>query len=253
MQGNEQNTVAQPEEKPVEKTVPLTCERRYIYVLLMICAGMMGAYTYNLRGGVFCNAQTANVVVMALGLGKGDWTAFYYLIPICAYALGAFVSEILPTPLGKAGVFRWETVFVIFEILVLFGLGFVPVEGPLFVDRIVQVTINFIASMQYNTFRKSQGMAMATTFCTNHVRMIGVNLAKFCQKRTKNYLFDMLFHILMIALFCLAGILLTFLCSYLGSYVIWIAIIPLLVVAVMFIRADLAVEKGRLLDVPAGH
>ena len=42
------------------ETAPyLACEQRGTYALLMMAAGMMGAYTYNLRGGVFCNAQTA--------------------------------------------------------------------------------------------------------------------------------------------------------------------------------------------------
>ena len=35
----------------------LMCERRWVYHLLMIAAGIFGAYTYLLRGGVFCNAQ----------------------------------------------------------------------------------------------------------------------------------------------------------------------------------------------------
>lgn len=46
----------------------LVCERRSVFALLTLSAGMMGAYTFNLRGGVFCNAQTANVVLMAIGL-----------------------------------------------------------------------------------------------------------------------------------------------------------------------------------------
>ena len=49
-----------------EKQIYLTCEKYYIFELLIFAAGMMGAYTFNLRGGVFCNAQTANVVLMAL-------------------------------------------------------------------------------------------------------------------------------------------------------------------------------------------
>ena len=36
-------------------------------------AGFLGAFTYVLRGGVFCNAQTGNVVLLGMELGKGDW------------------------------------------------------------------------------------------------------------------------------------------------------------------------------------
>ena len=63
----------------------LVCERRSVFALLTLSAGMMGAYTFNLRGGVFCNAQTANVVLMAIAFGKGNWSGgAYYLIPITA-------------------------------------------------------------------------------------------------------------------------------------------------------------------------
>ena len=54
----------------------LTCEKYYIFELLIFAGGMMGAYTYNLRGGVFCNAQTANVVLMALAFGHGQWQSY---------------------------------------------------------------------------------------------------------------------------------------------------------------------------------
>lgn len=85
----------------------LACERRGVFLLLMVSAGMMGAYTYNLRGGIFCNAQTANVVLMAMALGKGLWRqGLYYLIPITAYISGAFVSEFFPNPVKKMGLLR---------------------------------------------------------------------------------------------------------------------------------------------------
>lgn len=75
----------------------LACERKGVFLLLMLSAGMMGAYTYNLRGGVFCNAQTANVVLMGMALGKGHLReGLYFLIPITAYISGAFVSEFFP-------------------------------------------------------------------------------------------------------------------------------------------------------------
>lgn len=45
-----------------EKQIYLTCEKYYIFELLIFAAGMMGAYTFNLRGGVFCNAQTARLL-----------------------------------------------------------------------------------------------------------------------------------------------------------------------------------------------
>ena len=76
------------ERKP-EGTYYLMCERTWVYHILMGVAGLFGAYTYLLRGNVFCNAQTGNVVLMGMALGSGEWgQALYYLIPISAYLLG---------------------------------------------------------------------------------------------------------------------------------------------------------------------
>ena len=123
-----------------EKSGYLVCEQKMVYALLMACGGMMGAYTYVLRGGTFCNAQTANGVVMAISFGKGDWLGgLYYLIPISAYLLGAFVSEILPSPVKKLGFLRWDTYLIIFETVALFSIGLLPLTIP---NQIVQVLIN---------------------------------------------------------------------------------------------------------------
>ena len=155
-----------------EKQEYLVCERRSVFALLTLSAGMMGAYTFNLRGGVFCNAQTANVVLMAIAFGAGSWLeGCYYFIPISAYLAGAFLSEILPSPVRRFGFLRWDTYLVAFECLSLLAIGFIPLGWP---HQLVQVLVNFIASMQYNTFRQAEGIPMATTFCTNQLRQVGV-------------------------------------------------------------------------------
>ena len=48
----------------------LRCERNSVFLLLMAVSGMMGAYTFILRGGAFCNAQTANIVIMSIAFGE---------------------------------------------------------------------------------------------------------------------------------------------------------------------------------------
>lgn len=70
---------------------------------------------------------------------------------------------------------RWDTLLIAIEMFVVVVLGFLPESAPV---QISQVAINFIASMQYNTFRQAQGVAVATTFATNHIRQIGIGLAK---------------------------------------------------------------------------
>ncbi len=167
--------MAGPAEKGAD-TYYLMCERKWIYHTLIVVAGCFGAYTYLLRGNVFCNAQTGNVVLMGLALGAGKWSeALYYLIPISAYLMGAFVSELLPNPIKRRFQIRWDTLLIGIEMAVVLGLGLIPASAPV---QISQVAINFIASMQYNTFREAEGIPMATTFATNHIRQIGIGLAK---------------------------------------------------------------------------
>lgn len=75
----------------------LLCEQNWVYYTLITVSVFLGAFTYLLRGNVFCNAQTGNVVLLGLAIGTGKISqAIYYLIPISAYLAGAFISEIFP-------------------------------------------------------------------------------------------------------------------------------------------------------------
>jgi len=229
----------------------LTCEKYYIFELLIMAGGMMGAYTYNLRGGVFCNAQTANVMLMSLAIGHGEWRrALYYLIPISAYLAGAMVSEALPSRIRHRRVLRWDTLLIGFEMLVLFAIGFIPLNWP---AQIVQVTINFLCSMQYNTFRQAEGIPMATTFVTNHIRQIGAWAVKALRKHDEQARARALKHLTMVGVFLLGGVILTLACGVFGAKAIWLALLPLAVCLAVMLRADLVVEKAEFDRKPHGH
>ena len=229
----------------------LVCERRSVFALLTLSAGMMGAYTFNLRGGVFCNAQTANVVLMAIAFGKGNWSGgAYYLIPITAYLAGAFLSELLPSPVRRLGFLRWDTYLVAFEVAVLFLIGFIPLSWP---HHVVQVLVNFIASMQYNTFRQAEGIPVATTFCTNQLRQVGIGFAKMVRKGDREALSRALFFLGMLGCFFAGGVASTVCCWLFSAKAIWLNLIPLGIVLVRLIRADLFEEKELLSQKPSGH
>ena len=109
----------------------LVCERNWIYFLLIGVAGIFGAYTYLERGGVFCNAQTVNVVLMGMALGTGNWgRALYYIVPVTAYVAGAFVSELVPGPVKRRLSVRWDTLLILVELLAVAALGLVPDAAP---------------------------------------------------------------------------------------------------------------------------
>ena len=120
-------------------------QRWWIFTILMFVGGYFGAFTYTIRGGVFCNAQTANFVLFAMAAGDAHWgKALYYLIPMSAYFLGAFLSEAARTSDRWRLPTQWETVLVAVEMAAVFVLGLLPETAPF---QISQVAINFICSM----------------------------------------------------------------------------------------------------------
>ncbi len=212
-------------------------------------AGMLGAYTLNLRGGVFCNAQTANVALMAVELGSGNFTkGLYYLIPISAYTAGSILSEYLPKKVRHIHFLRWDTYLIGFEMIVIFIIGWIPLSYP---QQIAQVLINFICSMQYNTFRQAEGIPMATTFVTNHIRQFGIGISELLTKKDVKFLVRAMKHLRMILFFFGGGIFMAVICKIMKERSIWLALLPMVVIFIFLAHADLSNED--IEQKPRGH
>ena len=239
--------------KKLHEEFYLACEQYYIFELLTVAGGMMGLYTYTLRGQVFSNAQTGNVVKMAAAIGWGRYSvALYYLIPFTAYILGTILSEILPQKVNSRKFIRWDTLLVGVEIVALFIVGFIPLTWP---DQIVQVIICFLCAMQFNTFRQAEGVPMATTFVTNHVRQIGISVARIIKhhEQEKEARAKMLKHAKIILAFMFGGVTVTALSPIMREHTIWLAIIPLSACFCVLLQSDLVYERAMLDLKPHGH
>lgn len=229
----------------------LECEKRWVFAMLIFVAGLYGGYTLSVRGGVFCNGQTGNIALFGVALGGGNWRkAIYYLIPISAYLLGIMVSESIPRHV-RCFRLRWDTVLTLIEIVVVIIMGFIPASAP---HQICQVTINFICAMQYNTFRQAEGLSMATTFCVNHLRMVGTALSRVLLRRKGGSETEQIKnHGVMLLSFVLGAIAAGVLGYFFGVRAIWFALIPLIILASDLMRADLTTEKEMLNVKPRGH
>jgi uncharacterized membrane protein YoaK (UPF0700 family) len=229
----------------------LECERWHVFMILMGVAGFFGAFTYSIRGGVFCNAQTANFVLFAMALGNGQWLhALYFLIPMSAYFAGAVISEVLPKKIKSLNFIRWDTLFILIEMVVVVFMGLLPEKAPV---QISQVAINFICSMQYNTFRQARSIPMATTFCTNHWRQVAIALTKAMRHRDIEQFKRMARHLAMLSVFVVGGVISTILCHYFLGKAIFAVLIPLLILFADLLYADLKTERGELAKIPRGH
>ena len=217
-------------------------EKKWVFALLIFVAGFYGGYTLSVRGGVFCNGQTGNLALLGVALGGGDWKgAIYYLIPISSYLLGIMVSESIPRQLRWFHL-RWDTLLTLIEIVLVVIMGFIPATAP---HQICQVTINFICAMQYNTFRRAEGLSMATTFCVNHIRVVGTSLSRLLFRRDKNKdsLDKLKAHGVMLVSFILGAVVAGALCWVFTVHAIWFVLLPLVVLSVDLLRADLITEK----------
>ena len=136
-----------------------TSESFRLSAILSLSGGLQDAYTYNVRGNVFANAQTGNVVLMSQNLMTGDVrTGVKYLIPIIAFALGIVLAEQIEHKLKKADNLHWRQVIILIEIILLGIVGFLPAELNIICLRISWCRCHALCRCSH--FVRFMGMAM---------------------------------------------------------------------------------------------
>ena len=136
-------------------------------MFLSLSGGLQDVYTYLFRGKVFANAQTGNIVLMAVHAFAGEWgRVLHYLVPLCFFALGVFAAELMHQKLQNLQRLHWRQLVVLCEIVMLFVVGFFPQEWNLMANALV----SFACAMQVQTFRKVNGYAFASTMCIGNMR-----------------------------------------------------------------------------------
>ena len=102
-------------------------------VFLALSGGFQDAYTYFTRDEVFSNAQTGNVVLMSQHFMLGEWQrGLHYLIPLLAFAGGVFFADCVQGKFKYANRLHWRQGILLLEILILFGVGFIPQSWRIF-------------------------------------------------------------------------------------------------------------------------
>lgn len=155
------------------KRIPVQ-ETLAVGLLLSMVGGFLESYTYLLHGGVFANAQTGNIALMAIYFVAGNVRqALFYPLPILAFVAGVLLSAHMRRRCSDLQFVRWEHILVGIEIALLFGVGLLPRWVN---SGVTTVMVAFLCSMQYSTFRKINGAPYATTFCTNNLRLAAQGL-----------------------------------------------------------------------------
>ena len=136
-------------------------------IFLALSGGFMDAYSYINRGKVFANAETGNIILMALKVCEGKFfEAVNYLIPIISFAVGVAICEIIKYRKERINMIHWRQILVLFEIFAFIVVGFLPQE----MNRVANSIISMISGIQFATFPKIRGTAIATTMCTGNLK-----------------------------------------------------------------------------------
>lgn len=159
-------------------------ESFFLSAILAIVGGFLDAYSYLVRGHVFANAQTGNIVLFGVYLEKRDFSqALYYLVPILSFAVGVILVEIIKQLYKEEHKIHWRQRIVAFEVILLTIVAYIPVGKY---DVVANVLISFVCAMQVETFRRVHGHPFASTMCTGNLRSGTESLFQYFKTKDKS-------------------------------------------------------------------
>ena len=170
--------------------------------LLSLSGGFQDAYTYVLRGNVFANAQTGNVVLMSQHLMTGEFrTALHYLLPIIAFAFGILAAEQIAHEFKKLDIIYWRHIILIIELVVLTVVAFLPEA----LNTPANVLVSFSCAMQVQAFREVKGHSYASTMCIGNLRSGTESFSKYLRTRDMTQIVDSLYYFGIILIFAIGA------------------------------------------------
>lgn len=181
-----------------------TSESFRLSALLSFSGGLQDAYTYNVRGKVFANAQTGNVVLMSQSIMMGNWSSgIHYMLPLLAFAAGVFLTEQIENKYKRNKRVHWRQLILFIEILLLSAVGFMPAK----IDVLANMLVSFACAMQVQAFRKVHGYGYASTMCIGNLRSGTESLSQYLRNRDRESLVKALHFFGIILIFAIgAGI-----------------------------------------------
>lgn len=205
-------------------------------MFLSASGGLQDAYTYIGRGKVFANAQTGNIVLMSQAAFNGDLSrVLHYLIPLLSFALGVAAAEVIHIRYREAKHLHWRQLVLLVEILLLFGVGFIPNT----LDLAANALVSFACAMQVQAFRKVHGYPFASTMCIGNMRSGMESLVVYFHLQDKKVLHKALHYFGVILLFAIGAGVGAHCVSVFGNKTIWFSCALLLVsLCFMFIQDE---------------
>ncbi|MDO4283941.1 MAG: YoaK family protein [Eubacteriales bacterium] len=169
-------------------------------IFLTLSGGFMDAYSYLCRGGVFANAQTGNILLLAVNLSQTNWTqAVRYLFPILSFALGIACSDLIRHHFRRRPQIHWRQITVLLEALIFLLVSFLPQSQNLLANSMT----SFACGAQVESFRKINGFGAATTMCIGNLRTATQSLCEYhYTKKRSDLVRSLLFYGVIVVFAC---------------------------------------------------
>ena len=212
-----------------------TSESFRLSAVLSFSGGLQDAYTYNIRDGVFANAQTGNVVLMSQNFMLGEWhSGLHYMLPLLSFGTGIFLAERIEHRFKSTRRLHWRQIILLVEIFILALVGFLPEE----INMLANILVSFACAMQVQTFRTVHGYGYASTMCIGNLRSGTVSLSNYLRTRDRASLNKALHFFGIILVFALGAGLGGVLSRAYGIRTIWLSPFLLAIVVLMMVKEN---------------
>jgi len=161
----------------IQKKTQYRYETLVFAILLMFSAGVMDAYSYLCRGGVFANAQTGNIFLLFVQLAHGNFKMmFHYLGAVLSFGIGIALAFAADHFLFGKGYTQYSAsrkrflkkTILAFEGVLLAIVAFLPQSQ----DYLANCLTSLACGAQLEAFYRVDGLVMATTMCIGNYRSV---------------------------------------------------------------------------------
>ena len=193
-------------------------------IMLSLAGGFMDAYSYIMRGKVFANAQTGNILLLGVKISEGEFgDILHYLFPILFFTGGIAMASLMRAPENRG--LHWRQLTVLVEMIILSVVAFIPLSMNLLANSMT----SFACGIQVESFRKIHGRSAATTMCIGNLRSGMESLSSFMNTKDRAALINASHYFLVILAFALGAAAGSFLVSLFSLRAIWVSSFLLLI------------------------
>lgn len=214
--------------------------KQKLHYAMAFIGGFMGAYAILNRCDLFGNAQTANMIYIAMNIvGRNVFDVIIRLGGMLIYMAGIAVTVIVP----KKTDLNLQYIALALDGAVLIILGFLPHD----INNVIALyPLFFAAAIQWNAFPGAFGYNSSTIFSTNNLRQFTMAVTEYLCSRESKHSHKAEFYG-GVLLFYHIGVAVSYISyRFLGIESSWVGVIPVIIAAAMAVYKNVNIRVNKL-------